>query len=440
MKISINYVVISISSVVLWMPFLADASWQTEACSLNNTGCSVASHGFTEPYCISSSVDYAWTCIWPALTNNLSSMADQEKSLWNFDVKDVVSQYCESLLWDGAHWRVYYSKPSGVSNSWDWQQTFDSHQSLFVHALCSSFKDKDGNMPFISEWEDLLEEAFIEWEIVDILKLRQRSWWKDLCSLADFDTLADCDMSIYATEIFTALMSDIFKIKYAQVLQVNTVKEFDAKAQEKVEDFFNGYYYIIDKYDVLKALFTQTVDVLESNQKAFKKNLLDTLKIMDNSKFAELAENSKCPTDGNVVGMDFIACALHSTQWKWMAIEPAFETMFYNELLNYRIFMNYHDLWIDSKVKKMAVDKRNEKSTRIYESKAPDFQLYWDIQIDSARYALRRLEDFSMTYPLHIWLLLYQEREKNYRDKHLSPIVTIFYSLSEKLQNVQLPN
>ncbi|MBQ5945082.1 hypothetical protein IJL65_01430 [bacterium] len=119
--------------------------------------------------------------------------------------------------------------------------------------------------------------------------------------MTDFETLADCDMSIYSTEIFTALMSDIFKIKYAQVLQVNTVKEFDAKKEEKVEDFFNGYYYIIDKYDVLKALFTQTVDVLEDNQSNFKKNLLDTLKIMDNSKFAELAEDSKCPVDGNVV-------------------------------------------------------------------------------------------------------------------------------------------
>ena len=123
-----------------------------------------------------------------------------------------------------------------------------------------------------------------------------------------------------------------------------------------------------------------------------------------------------------------------------MAIEQAFETMFYNELLNYRIFMNYHWLWINEKTKKMSVDKDNEKRIRIFESKSPDLQLYWNIQLDSARFALRRLEDFAMTYPLHIWLLLYQERELNYRNNHLSPIVTIFYSLSEKLQNVQLPN
>ena len=239
-------------------------------------------------------------------------------------------------------------------------------------------------------------------ELVDVLKLHQRSWWKDLCSLSDFDTLSDCDMSIYATEIFTAIMSDIFKIKYAQVLQVNTVKNYDARTPDRVQDFFKGYYYILDKYQVLKALFPQTVDVLESNMKYYK-NVLDDLIIMENTKFAELAENSGCPVSANMVWMDFIACALHSTQWKWMAIEPAFETMFYNELLNYRVFMDYHGLWIEEKVKKMPVDKWNEKIVRIFESKSPDFQLYWNIQLDSARFSLRKLEEFSMLYPLHIW-------------------------------------
>ena len=420
------------------MPFLVDASWQSEACNLNNTGCSVASNGFEWPYCVTTNVDFAKTCIWPALTNNFSSITDTPKTLWMFDIKDLVWQYCESLLWEGADWRIYYAKPSSVSDSWDWQQTFDSHQSLFVYALCSSFKDKEWKTPFLPDWDALLSEAFMDGELVDVLKLHQRSWWKDLCSLSDFDTLSDCDMSIYATEIFTAIMSDIFKIKYAQVLQVNTVKNYDARTPDRVQDFFKGYYYILDKYQVLKALFPQTVDVLESNMKYYK-NVLDDLIIMDNTKFAELAENSGCPVSANMVWMDFIACALHSTQWKWMAIEPAFETMFYNELLNYRVFMNYHSLWSENKVKKIAADKRNEKEVRINESKSPDFEFYWNIQLDAARFALRRLEDFSMTYPLHIWLLLYQERSKNYRDNYLSPIVTLFYSLSEKLQNVQFP-
>ena len=439
MRIRISRVIILVSSVALWMPFFVGASWQSDACNLNNTGCSIASSWFKQPYCVSSSVDYAWTCVRPALTNNLSSITDQKKSLSSFDVKDLLLQYCTSLLWDMPHWRVYYARSSQYSDSWDWQQTFDSHQSLFAYALCSSFKDKDGKALFVPEWWDLLKEAFVDGELADLLKLHQRSQWKDLCSLKDYQNLADCDMSIYATEIFTAIMSDIFKIKYSQVLQVNTVKNYDAKKPKRVEDFFKGYYYIIDKYEVLKALFPQTVDVLENNQDYFKRNLLDKLVIIDNSKFADLAEDSWCPVAENLVWMDFIACSLHSTQWKWMAIEPAFETMFYNELLNYRIFMDYHGLRIEEKVKKMPVDKSNEKIVRIFESKSPDFQLYWNIQLDSARFSLRKLEEFSMLYPLHIWLLLYQEREKFYRDDYLSPIVTLFYSLSEKLQNVQLP-
>ena len=439
MNIRINRLVIFVSSVMLRMPFLVDASWQSEACSLNNTGCSIASSGFTQPYCMSSTVDYAWVCIWPALTNSLSSIQEQQKSLWAFDMKDVISKYCESVLWDSAHWRIYYSRPSQIVDSWDWQQTFDSHQSLFVYVLCSSFKDSKWETAFLPEGGDLVAKVFKEGEeLVDVLKLHQWSAWKDLCSLSDSETLADCDMSVYATKIFDAIMSDIFKIKYAQVLQVNTVENYDKNTPERVEDFFKGYYYILQKYEELKALFPESVGVLESNQKIYK-GVLDTVLLIDNSKLAELANDSGCSSTGDVVWVDFIACALHSTQWKWMAIEPAFETMIYNELLNYRTFINYHSLWVENRVNKMSLAKDNEKSIRIYESKGPDLQQYWDIEHDALKFALHKLEDFSMTYPLHIWLLLYQEREKKYRNSYLSPIVTIFYSLSEKLQNVQLP-
>jgi hypothetical protein len=45
-----------------------------------------------------------------------------------------------------------------------------------------------------------------------------------------------------------------------------------------------------------------------------------------------------------------------------------------------------------------------------------------------------------MTYPLHIWILLLQEKWEKFRNFSLSPEITLFYSLSEKLQNAQLPN
>jgi hypothetical protein len=44
-----------------------------------------------------------------------------------------------------------------------------------------------------------------------------------------------------------------------------------------------------------------------------------------------------------------------------------------------------------------------------------------------------------MTYPLHIWILLHLEKWEKFRNTALSPEATKFYSLSEKLQNAQLP-
>ena len=92
MKVCINRIVILILSVVLLMPFLVSASWQSEACNLNNTGCAVASSGFKVPYCVNDSmgIDYAKTCIRPALTNNLSSIPAQQKSLSSFDIRDLL--------------------------------------------------------------------------------------------------------------------------------------------------------------------------------------------------------------------------------------------------------------------------------------------------------------------------------------------------------------
>ena len=60
-----------------------------------------------------------------------------------------------------------------TKDTWDWQQTFDSHQSIFVNALCSSFKDKDGEMPFVGEF--YLGEVFKTDDLVKTLKLQQRT-------------------------------------------------------------------------------------------------------------------------------------------------------------------------------------------------------------------------------------------------------------------------
>ena len=423
--------------------FSVHASRKDTACEINSKKCESLSNNFSEPYCLSKSdrsidseIDHT-DCIWTSLTNSLSSARyNTDVTLGKFETENLIKTYCWALLWTWNSWRIYYAKPSQYKDSWDREQTFDSRQSLFVYALCSSFKNADWITPFLTE-NAALSWAFKDEDLVTILKLKQKSGWKDLCSLSDNPGLPECDMSIYATEIFSAIMTDIFKIKYAQVMHVDSAEDFASKSKDKVVEFMSGYFDMRLQYKELKNEFPQTVDVLESNQKYYKK-VLDTVKIIDNTAMADKALVSKCPIMWNMTWVNFIACALHSSQWKWFSLTPSFVSMVENEVMHYKIFKSYIQYWIEKKQTAMSVDKRDEKSIREYAAKALDFDWYANLQLDATKRALHTFEEFNTSYPLHIWLLLYQEKIKRFRDLNLSPIVTIFYSLSEKLQNVQL--
>ena len=424
--------------ILILFPCFSIASWKDSACKLEALSCSDVSKNYTEPFCVTSvngrtdsvqDINQASHCITPSLTNKLSS------DLKDFSVKDVVEKYCLSLFWKSDSWRIYFAKPSAHSDGWDRQQTFDSHQSIFLHALCSSFT-KGWDMPFINE-NDLLLDV-LKWDVVDLLKLKQMSKWKDLCSLEqDTDWLADCDMAIYATKIFEGIMRDLFKIKYAQVLDVNTSENFESEKNKKVEDFMSWYYFMkAEKHEELKQKYPKTISVLESNQRYYK-NVLDSLKIIDNTKLADMAKSSWCPVEWNMSWMDFVACALHSSQWDGFSLTPSFLTLFYNELLHYRHFVAYYQEWAAAKISSIAQNKNFEKDARIFDSKMLDFKGYFDMQMEASEWVQRDFENFSMTYPLYIWLLLYIEKVENFRS-HFAKIITPFYSLSEKLQNVQL--
>ncbi|MDR3169678.1 MAG: hypothetical protein LBU27_08295 [Candidatus Peribacteria bacterium] len=53
--------------------------------------------------------------------------------------------------------------------------------------------------------------------------------------------------------------------------------------------------------------------------------------------------------------------------------------------------------------------------------------------------SLHDLQQTAITYPLHIGLVLYQEELLRFRDQYAAKLVTPFYTLYEKLRNVQCP-
>jgi hypothetical protein len=81
--------------------------------------------------------------------------------------------------------------------------------------------------------------------------------------------------------------------------------------------------------------------------------------------------------------------------------------------------------------------KEKETKNLEYEMNRQDLKNYSDMQIEAFKMVQNNFEEFSMTYPLHIWVLLYAEKVEKFRNNNLSKVIPLFYSLSEKLQNVQ---
>ncbi len=422
----------------IYITLLISLIWFLSCCEIKawncdeevNVGdmCSSLSNWYTEPYCSKGMETDATQCIRMTLSDGKTLLSKNDTS-----ARTVIQNYCKAMLSQRQNeWRVYFAD-ANTGDTRDWERTFDSRQSIFVYTLCSSFKGGDWKLPFVTKESDLSNIFTWGWNIAKILKLQQRNEeWVDKCSWDEKNQLNECDMSIYATEIFSAIMSDMFKIKYAQVFSVDSSKNFP-KTQDRITAFFSWYFFIT-KYEEIKSLYPQTMSVVNSNQKYYKK-VLDKLKILDNNKL-EIKDNI-CVEWWNVTWQNFIKCAMHGSQWRGLTLDPPFITMLYNELLNYQIFEKTYQNRLSTKVSWAG---GNETERIKYESRIWEFQSYVNKQIDAVYKTLHDLEELNMTYPLHIWLLMYQEKIKKFRDKKLSPVVTLFYSLSEKLQNVQLPN
>ena len=105
-----NYMIVILFMSVMFTSFGLGASWQEDSCNPDTTSCKDLSNNFTVPYCVSLDapvVDYALDCIWPSITNTLSSVQEGEDEegnkiqnlpLGRFDTRNVVEQYCKAML------------------------------------------------------------------------------------------------------------------------------------------------------------------------------------------------------------------------------------------------------------------------------------------------------------------------------------------------------
>ncbi len=337
-------------------------------------------------------------------------------SLWTNRNSTVLSDK-ESLLFNYCN--GIFKDKKGFIYSLD-KSHFEAEESLFLQALCSSLKSENLST-------DSLQENFRT-----KLKLQQYKDADNVCARGK-NQMEDCDIHRYVTKIYTAVMGEIFKIKWAHVVQIYTSKTISEEATKRIAKVFSGYFNMPPSEDYKKK-FPTTSAMIDRDQKFFAKTL-KTLFIVDNDKLQY--DVKLC--SGNISSL---ACGLHSSD---NGLGIAFTNLIYNEYLQYRLFVDYYTHQINWKVKQMLSEKGKDLNS-LSEKDTKELMLLGELELlqqeiniakETLEMALDDLQDFVATYPLHIGFLMYQEELKKFRDKFAVKMVTPFYTLYEKFKNVQ---
>jgi hypothetical protein len=246
---------------------------------------------------------------------------------------------------------------------------------------------------------------------------------KDVCK--EVGMRAHCDLSRYSFKIYTTLMSDIFKIKWAHMAGVVAVGESDTAT--RVAEIFQTYFNKKEAdVSVLQTDFPKTSSMIAKNQQHFQKSLSSVV-LLDNDSLASSASEECSPT----VPVAAWKCGLHMNENHGM--NQHFLHLVYNEYLNYRIFIDYYT----SRLSKAMNTLENGSEKVTYQNEINTLMVHRDLLEKSLKIALEEFQDFTTTYILHIGLVWYQEVLLQFRDTYAVKLVTPFYTLYEKLRNVQ---
>ncbi|MDR2191120.1 MAG: hypothetical protein LBP53_08405 [Candidatus Peribacteria bacterium] len=179
------------------------------------------------------------------------------------DKTTIIRRYC---------WGMLSTTPSEGQLVWNLgSSSFSSRNALFVRALCHAWNPE----PLT---ESLVDKVFQK-DFVKKLSLQQYQDKDDVCIVGAKQYL--CDISRYSFAIFRALMSDIFKIKWAHAVFVDADSKFQEK-NKRIANIFKTYFLLNESDEsVYQKKFPKTSAMIDNQQKQFRK-YLQSLTMLDN--------------------------------------------------------------------------------------------------------------------------------------------------------------
>ena len=311
-----------------------------------------------------------------------------------FNKQDIVTQFCNAMTW-----------------ALDEDSKAALQQSLFVAMLCTNGKH---DSELFEKANNLIKEN-VSYRTLGFQSTCQKTYKEN------------CDVAELADNLLTQILSELFTLREAVAFGIAWPdKDFSngGTVKEWKEAFIKEYLGVDDSKKFCEwGDHKKTCEMLDKQMKQFKKSI-------KNIKFINLeklfGEKSECKDDNTRDNSknNIVYCWAVWEVDGWLNM---FTNLVYNEIEWYSIFASFY--WqILSQRSQVEEDIRIEYGQSLL---GPEKFLMITEE------SIKDLLNISLTYPMHVVLVAFQEDMLRVRDKYLVKVVTPIYCLYHKLRNVQ---
>ena len=332
----------------------------------------------------------------------------------------IISNFCATAL-----------KPEVVSAFWSLYPWSDPRQSIFLTLMCSKSDVKNNFSSFMSVGTKGEENHYLKTHSIKLLAPQNIA-----CYANEFQV--GCDIARLSEEIITLILEELTTLKQWNLYGVTMNNLWSPKNLEENMNILTKEKLLIhyaSQQNFCKSKmqgYPKTCKIIQQSMRAFQKAFsrfrllnVESLLAKDIDSFKE--KQTICTKNTNAEDYDHMFCEIIGRTHE--GLDP-FVTRVYTELLRYQLFSTYYTSHLWSTNTADMVDASRYEFVRM--------QVFSKKLLPTINTTLKQLAELQNTYPLHIGMLTYQEELLRLRDKYLSKLVTPFYSVFYKLQNVQI--
>ena len=319
----------------------------------------------------------------------------------NINTKNIIDKYCSSVLENTL--------------KYDDLSSYKASESAFVYIVCTNINKK-----YIDEFDEIKKyfsgSSFKELWITEYGTNSNSNKNTDYCSPSKSD-MNKCNIPKQFSKIFQTIINEYTNIKQSSIYGI-TKKIEDGKDIENFANKFwqNHFFTEICNSKKTWIAYTKSCNITKSYIEASSK-LLDNLKFINKDEIYKEKNN-----------LIYNWIIRHSD-----TIFIDFTDTLYNELLFFRLFIDYYSLIISKNYNIIS----NDSSQVTKQITKLNNEFMWIEK--SISMTTRSLRDLYVSFPIHVWLVMYYEDVLKL-GKELKLISNPIYNLYDKFRNVQKPS